>query len=88
MSVFENLVLNSSQYFVVVVVVCTVFFLSNTLLPGSWTVAIGWKLKLFSISFRPSTTSIQCPGALITRSITILNDYDNIYNMYNGVSHL
>ena len=74
-SVFEILVLNSSQYFVVVVV-CTVIFLSNTLLPGSWTVAIGWKLKLFSISFRPSTTSIQCPGALITRSITILNDYE------------
>ena len=61
---------------------------SNRLLTGICALALRWKMKLFSIAFRPSTNSLLCNGTLIPRSIIILMDCDNIYNKYNSVAHM
>ena len=55
--------------------------------PGSYTVAINLKINLLSVSLRPSTTSLPCPGALAPRSIIILQACDNIDNKYITVAH-
>ena len=70
------------------VAVYTSICVSNPLLPGLWKVAIMCKMKLLSISFRPSTTYLPCPGALILRLIIILKDYDDIDNNNKSVAHL
>ena len=70
------------------VAVGTAIWVSNYLLPGSWTVAIPWKMNLLSVLFRPYTTSLLCPGALIPYSIFLLWDSNNTDNKNRAVLHL
>ena len=67
---------------------CTAICVSNRLIPGSWPVAIRWKMKLLSVKFSSYTTYLPCTGALIPQSIIILKYFDNIDNNYNDAAHL
>ena len=51
-------------------------------------VFISIERNLFSVAFKPYTTSLKFPGAPTTTSITILYAQDNIDNKYNEVLHM
>ena len=58
--------------------VLTTICVLNCSLPGSFTVEIRWNMNLFIGALRLYTTSLLCPGALVLRSIIIINDWDDI----------